>query len=117
MTLISVFKYLSFNAMVAGTVTLATIYRVDSILAVANWFFGIEAVLYFISVLLSTGDRFWEKIIDKQDTIQPWKAIIEPAWVVYMFSLGHVFNGVCMAFTALAYTYLVASKYARKANP
>ncbi len=113
MTLISVMKYVAWNAMVVGTVTLATVYNVEPILAIANWFFGIEAALYLITVFLSTNDDFWESMLKKPETLEPWKAAVEPIWIVYMFNLGHVFNGVCMAFTALAYTYVVICKYAR----
>jgi len=107
---------MAFNAMVAGTVTLATVYHVDVILTVSSWFFGFEAAMYLLAVLLSSSDRFTKDVFDKPGTLQPWKAIVEPVWVIYMFGLGHIFNGVCMAFTALTYVYLVVSKYAKKSE-
>lgn len=114
MTILSVLKYVAFNAMLAVTVTLATVYKIDIILAVANWVYGIEAAFYMLAVLVSGGDKFWESILKKPDTLVPWKALVEPGWVLYMFSLGHVFNGVCMTFTALAYAYLTICKYAKR---
>lgn len=113
MPLFSVLKYIAFNAMVAVTITLATFYEIDIMITVSNWLFGIESAFYLLSVLLSGTDDFWKTMLKKPDTLAGWKVAVEPIWIVYMFQLGHVFNGVCMAFTALAYTYLVVCKYAK----
>lgn len=103
-----VMKYLSWNAMIIGSLVLASVFNIKAFIVVLTVFFSIEALT--CATIVFTWDQQKDDTKAKLNGLignRFWTIPFEIGFAYLAFYLNHSYIGTCMVITLSAYVYIL----------
>lgn len=104
-------RYFAWNAMLVGSLILATIFNINTIVKVLTVFFAFESCMYAVVVIFAQSKIMEDGIFKmySRGAFAAYKLALEPVYIFTAFALGHKAISVCMFITMCAYIYTWAT--------